>query len=108
MTLQSEGFYSVAMTAVRSQGITLGINKTGQKHVNCPYCGSVHAAGQGFADCENWTKSRKGTVLENGDRKHLTTREVEKLLNAARGGRHAARDRCLLFLMFRHGLRVPD
>ena len=46
--------------------------------------------------------------MENGDRKHLTTREVEKLLDAARGGRHAARDRCLLFLMFRHGLLVSE
>jgi type 1 fimbriae regulatory protein FimB len=42
------------------------------------------------------------------DRKHLVAAEVEKLMEAAKGGRHAARDRCLLLLMFRHGLRVSE
>lgn len=42
------------------------------------------------------------------DRKHLTGREVEKLLEATKGSRNAARDRCLLLLMFRHGLRVSE
>lgn len=42
------------------------------------------------------------------DRKHLTSLEVDKLLAAARGSRHEARDRCLLLLMFRHGLRVSE
>jgi site-specific recombinase XerD len=34
--------------------------------------------------------------------------EVEKLIEAARGGRNEARDRCLLLLMFRHGFRVSE
>lgn len=42
------------------------------------------------------------------NRKHLTTLEVQKLLDATKGARHAARDRCLLLLMFRHGLRVSE
>jgi integrase len=42
------------------------------------------------------------------DRKHLVSAEVEKLLEAAKGSRNAARDRCLLLLMFRHGLRVSE
>ena len=42
------------------------------------------------------------------DRKHLTCSEVEKLLAATKGSRHEARDRCLLLLMFRHGLRVSE
>src|SRR6267143_6048953 len=42
------------------------------------------------------------------DRKHLVSAEVEKLLEAAKGTRNAARDRCLLLLMFRHGLRVSE
>jgi type 1 fimbriae regulatory protein FimB len=42
------------------------------------------------------------------DRKHLVSAEVEKLLAAVKGSRNAARDRCLLLLMFRHGLRVSD
>ena len=41
-------------------------------------------------------------------RKHLVSTEVEKLIDAARGSRNAARDRCLLLLMFRHGLRVSE
>ena len=41
-------------------------------------------------------------------RKHLTALEVDKLLSATKGGRHEARDRCLLFMMFRHGLRASE
>ncbi len=41
-------------------------------------------------------------------RKHLTAAEVEKLLAAVKGSRHETRDRCLLLLMFRHGLRVSE
>jgi len=43
-----------------------------------------------------------------GDRTHLVSAAVEKLLDAAKGSRHAARDRCLLLLMFRHGWRVSE
>jgi type 1 fimbriae regulatory protein FimB len=42
------------------------------------------------------------------DRRHLVSAEVEKLLEAAKGSRNAARDRCLLLLMFRHGLCVSE
>ena len=42
------------------------------------------------------------------DRKHLTAAEVQKLLDATKGTRNAARDRCLLLLMFKHGLRVSE
>ena len=43
-----------------------------------------------------------------GERKHLTGREVERLIEAIKGGSNEARDRCLLLLMFRHGLRVSE
>ena len=42
------------------------------------------------------------------DRKHLTAAEVDKLIAATRGSRNDARHRCLLLLMFRHGLRVSE
>lgn len=42
------------------------------------------------------------------DRKHLTAHEVDKLLASTKGSRNEARDRCLLLLMFRHGLRVSE
>lgn len=42
------------------------------------------------------------------DRKHLTQAEVDRLLGATRGQRHEARDRCLILLTFRHGLRVSE
>jgi type 1 fimbriae regulatory protein FimB len=42
------------------------------------------------------------------ERKYLDSAEVEKLLDATRNSRNAARDRCLLLLMFRHGLRVSE
>ena len=40
------------------------------------------------------------------ERKHLTQSEVAKLLDAVKGATHEVRDRCLLLLMYRHGLRV--
>jgi type 1 fimbriae regulatory protein FimB len=42
------------------------------------------------------------------ERKHLVSAEVDKLLEAVKSRRNAARDRCLLLLMFRHGLRVSE
>jgi len=33
---------------------------------------------------------------------------MERLLTATKGGRNKARYRCLLLLMFRHGLRVSE
>ena len=42
------------------------------------------------------------------ERKRLVFAEVEKLLEAVKDSRNAARDRCLLLLMFRHGLRVSE
>ena len=42
------------------------------------------------------------------DRKHLSGREFERLLEAIRGWRNEVRDRCLILLMFRHGLRVSE
>ena len=42
------------------------------------------------------------------DRTHLVAAEVQKLLDATKGTRNEARDRCLLLLMFRHGLRASE
>ena len=42
------------------------------------------------------------------DRKHLSGREFEWLLEAVKGSRNEVRDRCLVLLMFRHGLRVSE
>jgi type 1 fimbriae regulatory protein FimB len=42
------------------------------------------------------------------DRKHLVSAEVERLIAATKGSRNEARDRCLLLLKFRHGLRVSE
>jgi type 1 fimbriae regulatory protein FimB len=68
-----------------------------------------------FADLGMPTLDKKirGRVLPKkstgkDERKHLTALEVEKLLAAVKGARHEARDRCLILLMFRHGLRVSE
>ena len=42
------------------------------------------------------------------DRKHLSGREFERLLEAIRGCRNEVRDRSLILLMFRHGLRDSE
>jgi integrase len=42
------------------------------------------------------------------DRKPLVSAEVDKPIAAIKGTRNSARDRCLLLLMFRHGLRVLE
>src|SRR6266487_4707920 len=42
------------------------------------------------------------------DRKHLVSTEVQKLMDATKGSRHAGRDKCFVLLMFRHGLRVSE
>ena len=42
------------------------------------------------------------------NRRYLTSREVERLITATRGSRTEARDRCLILLIFRHGLRVSE
>jgi len=42
------------------------------------------------------------------ERNYLVTAEVDRLLAATQGSRSAARDRCLLLLTFRHGLRVSE
>ena len=42
------------------------------------------------------------------ERNYLVTAEVDRLIAATKGSRNAARDRCLLVLMFRHGLRVSE
>ncbi len=41
-------------------------------------------------------------------REHLTEREVEKLIEAAKSNRHGARDSCMLMICFRHGLRASE
>jgi type 1 fimbriae regulatory protein FimB len=54
--------------------------------------------------------ARKRTTARRREagRSHLTGLEVGKLMAATRGTRNEARDRCLLLLMFRHGLRVSE
>ena len=55
------------------------------------------------------TRRRKPNTKDyDSDRQHLTGREVERLIEATKGSRNEARDRCLFLLMFRHGLRVSE
>jgi len=41
-------------------------------------------------------------------REHLTEREVEKLIQAAKGNRWGQRDSTMLLIAFRHGLRASE
>ena len=52
---------------------------------------------------------RRQSNLDRRTREYLTPAEVEKLLQAsAKVGRHGARDRTLILLAYRHGLRVSE
>ena len=42
------------------------------------------------------------------ERKHLTGLEVDRLRATVKEARHKARDRCLVLLLSRHGLRVSE
>ena len=41
-------------------------------------------------------------------REHLTEREVEKLIEAAKGNRHGHRDATMILVAYRHGLRASE
>ena len=43
-----------------------------------------------------------------GGRRHLTENEVLRLVEAAQSGRHAVRDSCLIFWIYRRGWRVSE
>jgi len=52
---------------------------------------------------------KKRRAAPEGERKHLTLLEVDRLLAATKENlRTGLRDRCLILLMFRHGLRVTE
>src|ERR1700683_1016232 len=52
---------------------------------------------------------RRRSNLDRRTREYLTPAEVEKLLQASsKVGRHGARDRTLILLAYRHGLRVSE
>src|SRR5947209_3399475 len=51
---------------------------------------------------------KKNTGRREARRDYLTGLEVGKLMAATRGSRNEARDRCLVLLIFRHGLRVTE
>jgi len=52
---------------------------------------------------------KKRQRAPEGERKHLTLLEVDRLLAATKENpRTGLRDRCLILLMFRHGLRVTE
>ncbi len=51
---------------------------------------------------------RRKPNSESRTREYLTPTEIDRILNAAAAGRHGHRDRTLLLVMYRHGLRVSE
>jgi integrase len=54
------------------------------------------------------TAKKSTATRTKAGRDYLTGLEVGKLIAATKGTRNEASDRCLLLLMFRHGLRVSE
>jgi type 1 fimbriae regulatory protein FimB/type 1 fimbriae regulatory protein FimE len=54
------------------------------------------------------TPPRRKSNRESRSREYLTPTEMETLLEAAGSGRYGQRDRTLLLVMYRHGLRVSE
>ena len=54
------------------------------------------------------TLRRRSNSEMGRDREHLTEREVECLIKAAKGNRHGHRDATMILIGFRHGLRVSE
>jgi type 1 fimbriae regulatory protein FimB len=48
------------------------------------------------------------TTGGEGGRRYLTENEVLRLIEASQSGRHAVRDSCLIFWMYRRGWRVSE
>ncbi|MEY2336539.1 tyrosine-type recombinase/integrase [Acidithiobacillus ferrianus] len=66
------------------------------------------SAGQDLLPVAVATPKKRQRASE-GERKHLTLLEVDRLLAATKDNpRTGLRDRCLILLMFRHGLRVTE
>ena len=53
-------------------------------------------------------KLKKTAVVDPGGKDFLTEAEMKCFLHAARGGRHGTRDFAMMFMTYRHGLRVSE
>jgi integrase len=51
---------------------------------------------------------RRRPNAELRTREHLTEREVERLIEAAKANRHGHRDATMILLAYRHGLRASE
>ena len=59
--------------------------------------------------CQSVGPPNRVTNAECRSREHLTPREVEALMETARGvGRHGLRDATLIMMAYRHALRVSE
>src|SRR5271155_5302599 len=79
--------------------------------------GKVHSSGRNRKAPEPRSRAapspsippRRQSNLDRRTREYLTPAEVEKVLQASgKVGRHGARDRTLILLAYRHGLRVSE
>ena len=65
------------------------------------------AKGRSVKSASKWRVGETTDAHERG-KNFLNDVEIDKLLDAAKNGRHGTRDHLLMLMMYRHGLRVSE
>jgi len=95
------------MFEVASVRIPAGV-RTDAKHLRAEHMANTHLKLVSPATAKRTVMPTRRPNSEIRPREHMTEREVEKLIKAAKNNRHGARDSTMILICFRHGLRASE